>query len=58
LSDVATKPDDPAVDELVDYYRLIAGEHPNWDDYRKAMVDDKRVMVRLRPTHAYGMLDR
>ena len=44
------------LDELVDYYRAIAGEHPDWDDYRKVMVSDKRVMVRLKPTHAYGML--
>jgi PPOX class probable F420-dependent enzyme len=56
LSEVATKPDDPGVDELVDVYRAISGEHPDWDDYRKAMVADKRVAVRLRPTHAYGML--
>ena len=58
LSAVATKPDDPAVDELVDYYESVAGEHPDWDDYRRAMVADKRVMVRLTPTHAYGMLTR
>lgn len=58
LSDVSTKTDDPVVDELVEYYRLIAGEHPDWDDYRKVMVADKRVMVRLKPTHAYGMLNR
>jgi hypothetical protein len=56
LSDVATKPDDPGVDELVELYRSIAGEHPDWDDYRKAMVADRRVVVRLRATHAYGML--
>jgi PPOX class probable F420-dependent enzyme len=58
LSDVATKTDDPGVDELVEYYRVIAGEHPDWDDYRKVMVSDKRVMVRLVPTHAYGMVNR
>ena len=58
LSDVATKTDDPGVDELVDYYRSVVGEHPDWDDYRRAMVDDKRVMVRLVPTHAYGMVNR
>lgn len=56
LSEVATKPSDPGIDELVDVYRAIAGEHPDWDDYRKAMVADQRVVVRLRPTHAYGML--
>jgi PPOX class probable F420-dependent enzyme len=58
LSAVATKTDGPEVDELVDYYRSVVGEHPDWDDYRKAMVADKRVMVRLTPTHAYGMLTR
>jgi PPOX class probable F420-dependent enzyme len=58
LSEVATNPDDPAVDELVDYYRAIAGEHPDWDDYRKVMVSDKRVIVRIKPTHAYGMINR
>ena len=56
LSSVATKPDDAAVDELVELYRAIVGEHPDWDDYRRAMVADKRLVVRLRPTHAYGVL--
>jgi PPOX class probable F420-dependent enzyme len=56
LSAVAQAPDDAAVDELVDYYRALAGEHDDWDDYRRAMVNDKRVVVRLRPTLAYGML--
>jgi PPOX class probable F420-dependent enzyme len=36
-----------AMDLLVDYYRRVAGEHPDWDDYRAAMVRDKRVVVRL-----------
>ncbi len=58
MSEVATKPDDPGVEELVDYYRTLAGEHPDWDDYRRVMVADKRVIVRLTPTHAYGMLSR
>ena len=56
LSDVAAAPDDAAVDELVDLYRAVAGEHDDWDDYRAAMVKDRRVVVRLKPTHAYGML--
>lgn len=56
LSDVAAAPDDATVDELVDYYRAVAGEHDDWDDYRAAMVNDRRVVVRLKPTHAYGML--
>ena len=33
-------------------------EHPNWDEYRLAMVNDRRTMVRLTPTHVYGMLPR
>jgi PPOX class probable F420-dependent enzyme len=57
LSEVATKPDDPGVDELVELYKVIAGEHPDWDDYRQAMVADKRVVVRLTPSHVYGMLN-
>ena len=58
MTEIATKPNDPGVDELVEYYRAIAGEHPDWDDYRKVMVSDKRVLVSLTPTHAYGMVDR
>jgi PPOX class probable F420-dependent enzyme len=56
LSPVPTSPDDPAVDELVDLYRALVGEHPDWDDYRTSMVTDKRSVVRLTPTRAYGML--
>ena len=37
-----------AMEALVRYYRLIAGEHPDWDDYRAAMVRDKRVLIRIR----------
>lgn len=36
-----------AMDILVDYYRSISGEHPDWDDYRKAMVDQRRVVLRI-----------
>ncbi len=56
LSEVAADPADAAVDELVALYRSIAGEHPDWDDYRRSMVADRRVVVRLRPTYAYGAL--
>lgn len=55
LSAVATEPDDAAVQELMDLYRQVQGEHPDWDDYRQAMVADHRLVLRLRPTHAYGM---
>jgi PPOX class probable F420-dependent enzyme len=56
LSPVAGAPDDDTVAELVDLYRALAGEHPDWDDYRASMVRDQRLVLRLRPTHAYGML--
>ncbi len=56
LSDVAAEPDDATVDELVEQYRSIAGEHDDWDDFRQAMVRDRRLVVRLKPTGAYGML--
>lgn len=41
-----------AMDPLVDYYRRISGEHPDWDDYRAAMRRDRRVMVRITITRA------
>jgi PPOX class probable F420-dependent enzyme len=36
-----------AMDGLVDYYRGISGEHPDWDDYRRAMQQQRRVLVRV-----------
>ncbi len=56
FSEVAAGPHDAAVEELVDYFRTINGEHSDWDDYRRAMVADQRVVVRLTPTRAYGAL--
>ena len=41
-----------ALEALVDYYRRISGEHPDWDDYRAAMVRDQRVLIRLAITKA------
>ena len=52
----AKEPNDATVEALIDLYRKVAGEHPDWDDYRRAMVDDGRVVLTLTPTHAYGML--
>ncbi len=54
LTPVATSPDDATVDELVDVYRAIGGEHANWAEYRQAMVDDGRVVIRLPVTRTYG----
>ena len=36
-----------AMDGLVEYYRRVAGEHPDWDDYRAAMERDRRVLLRI-----------
>lgn len=54
LSDVAADPYDTVVEELIDVYRAIQGEHPNWSEYRDAMVADRRLVVRIKVTHAYG----
>jgi len=56
LSPVASTVEDATADELVELYRSISGEHPDWSDYRASMVADRRVVVRLRPERAYGML--
>jgi PPOX class probable F420-dependent enzyme len=56
LTPVAADPHDAAVEELVTYYRGISGEHPNWDEYRAAMVADRRLVVRFRPERTYGQL--
>ncbi|GAB2969570.1 PPOX class F420-dependent oxidoreductase [Nocardioides montaniterrae] len=56
LSPVAADTHDAVVDELVDLYRAIGGEHDDWDAYRRAMVEDRRLVVRLTPERAYGML--
>jgi PPOX class probable F420-dependent enzyme len=41
-----------AMEPLVDYYRSVSGEHPDWEDYRAAMERDRRVLVRIEPTRA------
>ena len=55
LTPVATAPDDAVCDELVEVYRSVAGEHPDWAEFRAAMVADRRLVVRIRVTHAYGI---
>ena len=50
--DVEIIPLPDAMDLLVEYYRRISGEHPDWDDYRAAMVRDQRVIVRVTITRA------
>ena len=58
LSPVAADPNDATVQELIDIYRAVAGEHPDWDDYRRAMVQDRRIALHLRVERVYGMPPR
>jgi PPOX class probable F420-dependent enzyme len=48
--DVVSLPE--AMEPLVDYYRAVAGEHPDWDEYRAAMASEGRVVLRITPTRA------
>ena len=54
ISAVAADEHDATVEELVELYRLVQGEHPDWDDYRRAMVRDQRVVLRLSVERVYG----
>jgi PPOX class probable F420-dependent enzyme len=41
-----------ALEPLVEYYRQLSGEHPDWDEYRAAMQQEKRCLIRIAPTRA------
>jgi PPOX class probable F420-dependent enzyme len=56
LTPVSAAPDDATVEELVTYYRAINGEHEDWDEYRAAMVADRRLVARFRPERTYGSI--
>jgi hypothetical protein len=45
VAEIIERPE--AIELLVDYYRRLSGEHPDWDDYRRAMEEEKRVLVRF-----------
>ena len=55
LTPPAAAPGDDTVEALIALYRNIAGEHPDWDEYREAMVTDRRVLLTLPISHVYGM---
>ncbi|ARQ71601.1 PPOX class F420-dependent oxidoreductase [Streptomyces marincola] len=44
----------PEVEALVDYYRAAAGEHPDWDEYRSVMVNDRRMLITMPVDRVYG----
>ncbi|MGW1819347.1 PPOX class F420-dependent oxidoreductase [Streptomyces sp. NPDC002125] len=54
LTPPAADPHDDTVEQLITLYRDVRGEHPDWDDYRRAMVQDRRVALTLRIEHVYG----
>ncbi|AGZ50123.1 PPOX class F420-dependent oxidoreductase [Mycobacterium kansasii] len=55
LTAPAAAPGDDTVEALIALYRNIAGEHPDWDEYREAMVTDRRVLLTLPISHVYGL---
>jgi PPOX class probable F420-dependent enzyme len=55
LTPVAGDPQDATVEELIRLYRDVAGEHPDWDEYRAAMVRDRRLVLRVRVERVYGV---
>ncbi len=56
LTPVAADRHDATVEELIDQYRALMGEHADWDAYRAAMVAERRAVVRFTPNRAYGMV--
>jgi PPOX class probable F420-dependent enzyme len=54
LTPVTTEPDDRTADALVELYRTIAGEHPDWAEFRSAMVAEQRLVGRFAVQRTYG----
>jgi PPOX class probable F420-dependent enzyme len=54
LTPVTTDPHDATAEALVDLYRTLAGEHPDWDEFRAAMVTEQRLVARFTVGHTYG----
>jgi len=57
LGPVTMGPGDEASDNLVAYYRAVAGEHDDWDEYRAAMVNEQRQLLRLRLSSVVGQIN-
>ncbi|MGH3714939.1 MAG: PPOX class F420-dependent oxidoreductase [Micromonosporaceae bacterium] len=54
LSEIAREPYDAITDELVEHYRTVRGEHPDWDEFRAAMVAEQRLLIRFPVDRGYG----
>ena len=58
LGEIAQEPGDEASNDLLAYFEDVSGEeHSDPDEYRQAMVDDKRLLVRFKPDRAVGQLN-
>lgn len=44
------------LEALRHYYRRVSGEHPDWDDYDRAMIEEQRLLLSISVDHAYGQL--
>lgn len=57
LTDPTTDPNDQTSDALVDYYERVAGKaHPNWDEYRQAMIDEGRMLALFTASSVVGQI--
>jgi PPOX class probable F420-dependent enzyme len=57
LTPVTTEPGDATSDALVAYFEQVSGKsHPDWDEYRAAMIDEGRLLVRFTPTSVVGQI--
>ena len=52
----AADPSDATSEALVDYYKAVAGDHDDWDEYRRAMIADRRLIVRFTPRSVVGQV--
>lgn len=56
LTPVAADPHDEVVEQLVSYYRNLSGEHPDWQDYRRAQVAERRLLLTVAVSRTYGLV--
>ncbi len=54
LTGPGTDPRGPEVEALMGYYRIAAGEHPDWEECRSVMASDRRVLMAMKVDHVYG----
>lgn len=57
VSAVTTATDDATADELIEVYRAVAGEHDDWAEFRRAMIDEGRCVIRLTPRSVTGQIN-